>query len=65
MPLNPPPGWIALQERAKQVKDPSELAAIIEEMNHLLVEYEEAAGDGHKESRHPARTHKPDEKDGQ
>jgi hypothetical protein len=46
MPLNPPPGWIALQERAKQVKDPQELVRLIEEMNQLLAEYERAAGDG-------------------
>jgi hypothetical protein len=37
---NPPPGWIALQERAKQAKDARELAAIIDEMNNLLALYE-------------------------
>lgn len=61
---NPPPGWTALQERAKQVKDPIELAAIIDEMNDLLAEYEKAAGDGHSEGRLPARSHKPAKKDG-
>jgi len=64
MPLKPPPGWIALQERAKQVKDPRELAAIIKEMNQFLAECEEAAGDGHREGRHPARSHKPAKKNG-
>jgi hypothetical protein len=46
MPLNPPPGWNALQERAKRVKDPQELADLIEEMNQLLSEFETTAGDG-------------------
>ena len=46
MPLNPPPGWLALQEKARQTKDPQELAAIIDEMNELLTEYENTAGDG-------------------
>ena len=46
MPLNPPPGWNALQERAKRVKDPQELADLIEEMNQLLSEFEITAGDG-------------------
>jgi len=56
MPSNPPPGWTALQERARQVKDPRELAAIIDEMNQLLSDYEKAAGDGHGEGRLPARS---------
>jgi hypothetical protein len=38
---------LALQERAKRAKTPAELSAIIDEMNALLGEYEEAAGDGH------------------
>jgi hypothetical protein len=59
---DPPPGWTALQERAKQVKDPRELAAIIDEMNKLLAEYEKAAGDGHSEGQLPARSHKSDKK---
>ncbi len=46
MPLNPPPGWNALQERAKRVKDPQELAHLIEEMNEFLSEFEITAGDG-------------------
>ena len=46
MPLNPPPGWIALQQRAKQIKDPQELVDLIEEMNQLLSEYERSTGDG-------------------
>ena len=46
MPLNPPPGWLALQEKARRTKDPQELAAVIEEMNQLLTEYEKIAGDG-------------------
>ncbi|MGC2448416.1 MAG: hypothetical protein WA477_12290 [Candidatus Sulfotelmatobacter sp.] len=57
MLLNSPPGWIALQERAKQAKDPRELAAIIDEMNKLLTEYEKAAGDGHGKGQVPARNH--------
>jgi hypothetical protein len=62
MLLNPPPGWTALQERAKQAKDARELAAIIDEMNELLAEYEKAAGDGHSEGQLPARSHKSDKK---
>ncbi len=46
MPLPPPLGWLALQERAKRAKTAAELSAIIDEMNDLLTEYEEAAGDG-------------------
>jgi hypothetical protein len=46
MPLNPPPGWNALQERARRVRDPQELTDIIDEMNLLLSQYEWAAGDG-------------------
>jgi hypothetical protein len=46
MPLHTPPGWIALQERAKQVKNPHELVDLIGEMNQLLSEYEMTAGDG-------------------
>jgi hypothetical protein len=53
MPLDTPPGWNALQERAKQVKDPLELVDLIEEMNQLLSEYERTAGDGN--GRHPQR----------
>ncbi len=49
MLLNPPPGWIALQERAKQAENSRELAAIIDEMNNLLAEYEKNNGDGHSE----------------
>jgi hypothetical protein len=43
---SPPPGWAALQERARQTKDPKELAQIIDEMNALLTEYEKASRDG-------------------
>jgi hypothetical protein len=57
MPLSPPPGWNALQERAKRVKDPQELADLIEEMNRLLAEFEVTAGDGDG-VRHP-RASKP------
>jgi hypothetical protein len=53
MPLKPPPGWNALQERAKKVKDPQELANLIEEMNQLLSEFELTAGDGDGNGRHP------------
>jgi len=53
MPLNPPPGWTALQERAKRVKDPQELSNLIEEMNQLLSEFEIIAGDGDGNGRRP------------
>ena len=43
---DPPSGWIDLQARAKRAKNAEELAAIIDEMNKLLSEYEKAAGDG-------------------
>jgi hypothetical protein len=43
---DPPTGWIDLQARAKRAKNAEELAAIIDEMNQLLSEYEKAAGDG-------------------
>jgi hypothetical protein len=46
MPLHTPLGWIALQERAKHVRDPHELVDLIGEMNQLLSEYEMTAGDG-------------------
>ncbi|MGA9353389.1 MAG: hypothetical protein WBV46_06825 [Terriglobales bacterium] len=46
MPLDTPFGWTALQERAKQVKDPQELVDLIEEMHQLLSEYERTFGDG-------------------
>jgi hypothetical protein len=58
MPLNPPPGWNALQERARRVRDPQELTDIIDEMNLLLSQYESAAGDGdgnHRAKRAPKR----------
>jgi D-serine deaminase-like pyridoxal phosphate-dependent protein len=61
---DPPPGWTALQERAKQAKDPRQLAAIIDEMNKLLSEYEKAAGNGHSEVQRSARGHKSDKNDG-
>ena len=58
---DPPPGWTALQARAKRAKDLRQLAAIIDEMNRLLTEYEKAAGDGHSDGngkgRLPARNH--------
>jgi hypothetical protein len=61
MPLKPPPGWNALQERAKKVKDPQELANLIEEMNQLLSEFELTAGDGDgngRQSRSPNQSRK-------
>ena len=39
-----PPGWIKLQERARQSKDADELSRIIDEMNKLLDEYETRNG---------------------
>ena len=65
MPPEPPPGWTELQERAKRAKDAKELAAIIDEMNRLLAEYEKAAGDGHKDGQRPARDHNSAKKEGQ
>jgi len=47
---DPPPGWHALQERAKRAENADELARIIDEMNRLLREYEKAAGNGHNVS---------------
>jgi len=54
----PPPGWASLQARAREAKDPKELADLIEEMNRLLAEYEKAAGDGHGLGHRPARSPK-------
>ena len=51
---DPPSGWIDLQERAKRAKNAEELAAIIDEMNKLLSEYEKEAGDGHSKDPMPA-----------
>ena len=42
---DPPPGWSALQQRARQAKSAKELAALIDEMNLLLTECEKAARD--------------------
>ena len=55
MPPEPPPGWTEFQERAKRAEDSKGLAAIIDEMNQLLAEYEKAAGDGHEPDRGPVR----------
>jgi hypothetical protein len=43
MPLNPPPGWIELQNRAHKAKDVQEFNQIIDEMNQLLSAHEKAA----------------------
>jgi hypothetical protein len=66
MPLKPPPGWNVLQERAKRVKDPQELADLIEEMNQLLSEFEVTAGDGdgNGNGRHPQRRNAAKKKSG-
>ena len=58
MPSNPPAGWAALQEKAKQAKDPRELAEIIAEMNRLLAEYEKTAGEAPSGSKVPVRRRK-------
>jgi len=42
MRIQSPPNWAALQLKAKQAKNARDLAAIIEEMNKLLSEYEKA-----------------------
>jgi hypothetical protein len=59
MPPKPPPGWATLQEQARSTKDPKELARIIDAMNKLLAECEEAAGDLPKKKAHRAVRHKP------
>jgi len=58
---DPPPGWLALQEKARTAKDAKELSAIIDEMNALLSTYEKAAGDGHLPDGLPSgiQDHKP------
>jgi len=55
MPFNPPPGWNALQEKAREAKDPQELSDLIAEMNRMLSEYERTAGDGDFDSRRPRK----------
>jgi len=52
---DPPPGWTALQVKARDAKTPEELAATIGEMNKLLAAYEKAAGDGHDLAKHKKR----------
>jgi hypothetical protein len=59
MPPEPPPGWATLQEQARSTKDPKELARIIDAMNKLLAEYEEAAGDLPKKKARRAVGRKP------
>ena len=59
MPHKPPPGWATLQEQARSTKDPKELARIIDAMNQLLAEYEEAAGDLPKKKTRGAVGRKP------
>jgi hypothetical protein len=54
MPLEPPPGWSTLQEKARRATDPKELASIIDEMNRVLAACEKAAADNIKKSR-PAK----------
>jgi hypothetical protein len=39
---DPPPGWSALQAKARRAKDPSELASLIDDMNRLLSQYEKS-----------------------
>ena len=65
MPPTPPPGWAALQEQARRSKDPEELARIIDTMNKLLTECEEAAGDLHKKKTRRTGGGKPDKRNGQ
>jgi hypothetical protein len=64
MPSSPPPGWVSLQEQARRTKDPQELARIIDAMNKLLTEYEEATGDVPKKKRGKAGA-KLDKRNGQ
>jgi DNA-binding transcriptional MocR family regulator len=42
--LNPPPGWIELQNRAHKAKDAQEFNEIVDEMNRLLSAHENANG---------------------
>ena len=44
--LNPPPGWIELQNRAHRAKDANEFGEIISEMNRLLSASEKAVSNG-------------------
>ena len=55
MPLNPPPGWIELQNRAHKAKDAQEFNEIIGEMNRLLLAQEKAPGDEHAPGGSPIR----------
>lgn len=61
---DPPTGWLDLQARAKSAKNAEELAAIIDEMNKLLSQYEKAAGDGHNKGPKPAANPKSGTKKG-
>jgi hypothetical protein len=54
MPLNPPPGWVELQNRAHKAKDAQEFNEIIDEMNRLFSAHEKAVGDGHAPGESPA-----------
>jgi len=65
MPSRPPPGWASLQEQARCTKDPTELARIIDAMNNLLTEYEEAAGDLPKKKTRRAGSGKPAKRNSQ
>ena len=60
---DPPPGWIALQERAKRATTPADLAVAIDEMHRLLAEYEKTAGDGESKSRRRPGSRKSTRKD--
>jgi len=64
MPPTPPHGWAELQEQARRSKDPKELARIIDAMNKLLTECEEAAGDLPKKKTRRAAGGKPDKRNG-
>jgi len=65
MPSKPPPGWAGLQAQARCSKDPKELARIIDAMNKLLTECEEAAGDLPKKKARRTGGRKPDKRNGQ
>ena len=54
MPHEPPPGWATLQEKARRASNPTELSNIIDEMNKMLAEHEEATGD-HKGKPNPTK----------
>jgi len=54
-PLDPPPGWIELQNRAHKAKNAQEFNEVIDEMNRLLSAHEKTVGSGHDADELPSR----------